>query len=556
MPASRTTTREKAPDLTTSLGDSGEKEYRRLVRAVRMGYGSFFLFPIESNYPTVLRDALLARLGTDLAAEGLTLRVAALTRDCWDVFDTSALESAITSSDVVVLVGLEETPGIVPEAGAKPTRPPALALLNSARETLHRHAPAPLLVWCPPFAYTALMEHAPDFFDHYTGLFQFPDAAPEARPAERVTVSDTRPPERASAPNKGGSRAALEFYERLVAENPKPTHERARALIGLAIALSEWQGPGYTARLERACTVVEEALSLLSPERDAYEWARGQNALGIILSTSPKGSRNENLHRAIDCFKAALTVYNKVNFPEQWAMTQNNLGITYSDLPSDSTGKNLRQAIRHYKAALEVYTRENFPEGWANTQNNLGTAYGRLPSGERDKNLRNAIHYLEAALQVYTEASYPIDWSMIQTNLGNAYSYLQVDNQSVTLRRAIACYKAALRIRTEADFPVQWAVTQNNMGVAYAGLSTGQSDNNLRLAVICYEAALRIRTEVNFPGDWATTQCNLARVHYEKGNIMEAVEALQKALRGYRTVGLEQKAQEVEIMLNELSQAE
>lgn len=557
MPALRTTIQEKAPDLPASLGEEGEKEYRRLVRAVRMGYGSFFLFPIESNFSNAQRDAFLARLGADLADEGLNLRVASLTREQWNMFDTSALESPVTASDVVVLVGLEDTPGIVPEAGAKPTRPPALALLNSARETLHRHIPAPFLVWCPPFAYTALMEHAPDFFDHYTSLFQFPDAAPAGRPNERVTISDTRSTERGFTPNQGGgSRAALEFYERQVAEHPEPTPERAHFLIGLAYALWECWGLGYKLGLERACTVAEEGLYLLSREHEAYEWARGQNTLGLIFSDLPTGNRVENLHQSIAHYEAALSVYTETKFPHEWATVQNNLGATYSELPNDSMDNNLGRAIYHYETSLRVQTRNNFPESWAITQNNLGRAYAELSTGDRNKNLLQAIAFYKAALTVSTEEGSPVEWARTQSNLGHVYTFLTTGNQDDNLRRAIACCEAALRVRTKTNFPVQWALTQNTLGTAYYRMNAGDRYENLHHAINIFKAALTVYTEAEFPGEWAMTQHNLGLALLTQGESAGAEQAYQKAVRGYRAVGMEQKAQETEAGLKELAQAE
>ena len=95
------------------------------------------------------------------------LRVLTLTHDCWYLFDLPELETPIEADEVVVLVGLENTPRIVPEPGRAPERPPALNALNIMREAIHTRIPVPLMVWCLPFVFDALMEHAPDFFDHF-----------------------------------------------------------------------------------------------------------------------------------------------------------------------------------------------------------------------------------------------------------------------------------------------------------------------------------------------------------------------------------------------------
>ena len=75
MPATHTI--KTTPELERALGESGEKEYRRLLRTLRKARGGFFLFPVESDFPKPLRDALLKRLRADLAEEGNCLRVLA-----------------------------------------------------------------------------------------------------------------------------------------------------------------------------------------------------------------------------------------------------------------------------------------------------------------------------------------------------------------------------------------------------------------------------------------------------------------------------------------------
>ncbi len=216
MPAALTT--KPKPDLERALDAAGEKEYRRLLRVLRMARGSFFLFPIESDFSNVLRDALLERLRADLAAEGVCLRVAELNRRQWNVFDLPELEAPVTEADVIALAGLEETPGIVPEIGAEPVRPPALALLNQQRESLHHHVPAPFLVWCLPYVFTALIKQAPDFFDHYAGLFRFFNAAPEPMPVERFpAIMERDSPPQPAILLPAAVRSAATFYEEQVA---------------------------------------------------------------------------------------------------------------------------------------------------------------------------------------------------------------------------------------------------------------------------------------------------------------------------------------------------
>src|SRR5207253_2389147 len=117
-------------DLPRALGEAGEKEYRRLLRVLRMARGHFTLLPVESDFSPGLRNALLERLRADLTAHDLCLRVVPLSHTRWDLMSLPEMEAPVRPSEVVAIIGLEDTPDIVQEPGRKPERPPALALLN------------------------------------------------------------------------------------------------------------------------------------------------------------------------------------------------------------------------------------------------------------------------------------------------------------------------------------------------------------------------------------------------------------------------------------------
>jgi tetratricopeptide (TPR) repeat protein len=531
-------------DLARALGESGEDEYQALLHVLRAAVGMFAVLPLESDFTYPLRDALLEQLRGDLAAEGITLRVVRLSSEDWDV--TAHLENTdATGPEVVALIGLEETPGIVPEAGAKPRRPPAVALLNHSREALRKRLPAPLIVWCDPLTYNAVQEHAPDFYDHYTALFTFLDAAPAPLPEtfERGLQNTEEP--HATLHTGIASPASIAFYEDQVARLTEPTPARARALLGLADALWQLHDIHLNQRLERALRLTREALDILSPANQAREWARAQNQFGILLGELPTGDRAANLQQAIACFQAALRVLTEADSPQQWAATQNNLGIVYSSLPSGDRAANLQQAIACFQAALRVRTEANFPQDWAMTQNNLGNAYRNLPSGDRTANLQQAIACYQAALRVRTETDFPQQWAMTQNNLGNAYGDLPSGDRAANLQQAIACYQAALRVRTEANFPQDWAMTQNNLGIVYSSLPSGDRTANLQQAIACYQAALRVRTEANFPQQWAETQFNmgltyldLLREEQDFTALDFAYECFVNARRGFEAVGI------------------
>ncbi len=505
-------------DRLPSLEETAEQNYIELVMTIRQTRGMFALLPVKSNYSVTRRDALFHRLSNDLGE--IPLHVVRLSRESWNA-GPSIAEAAATlkARGAIVLLGLEETPGIVPAVGEENRRPPALAILNHAREAIRDSCPHPLIVWCDPLTYLALKDHAPDFFDHFAGLFSFEESKEVRADGEREiplsVSSDLKVSAEVPSILVAGSDAALAFYERQLAEFQEPTAARARALLGLAETL--WAHPGQNASdcLNRAERDAIEALGILSKDNAPSEWARGQLILGRIYSADAHRIRYDRPGKAIACYEAALQVYSEANFPVEWAKVQTGLGIAYANLLAGDRAENLHRAIACFEAASRVWTQDEFPRGWATTQINLGDVYVMLPAGNLTENFRRAIAFYEGALRVYREEDSPRDWAMTQHNLGIAYSNLLTGDRTEHLRRAIACYEASLRVFTKAAFPDDWASSQMNLGVAYANLPTGDRSEHLRHAITSFEAALDTWTEAGFTQDRSMSQHNLERARQE-----------------------------------------
>ena len=180
------------------------------------------------------------------------------------------------------------------------------------------------------------------------------------------------------------------------------------------------------------------------------------------------------------------------------------------------------------------------------TQNNLGTAYSDLPTGDRGANLGRAIACYEAALRVYTEADCPAGLGHDPEQPGQRLPRPPDGRPGRQPRPRHRLLRGGLRVYTEADAPQEWAMTQNNLGTAYRDLPTGDRGANLGRAIACYEAALRVRTEADFPQQWAMTQFNLGLAFLEREANDKAYQSFEAAARGYRFVGLEELAREVE----------
>jgi tetratricopeptide (TPR) repeat protein len=360
--------------------------------------------------------------------------------------------SQLNGRGAIALLGLEETPGIVPAVGEESRRPPALAILNHAREAIRNHCPHPLVVWCAPVTYRALREQAPDFFDYFTGLFSFEEPKTVQENGRREITVHVTDVLRFSDEAKAsvlvrGSPAALALYEEQVAKYREPTLERARALLGLAQTLWAHPDRNVSTRLNRAEQAAIEALGILSKDNAPADWARGHLILGDIYCDQVQGNLAENLEKAIACYDAALEVYTAAKFPLDWAKTENSLGIAYASLPTGDRAENLRRAIVCFEGASRVYTETEFPRDWATMQNHLGNVHLMLPTGDQDENFRLAIAYFKAALRVFTETEFPGNWAVTQNNLGVAYHHLPTGDRDENVRRAIASSTAAANPR-------------------------------------------------------------------------------------------------------------
>ena len=163
------------PSVDTVLSEASEAEraaYQRLLRILRAAREMFALIPVECDFGEEQTTRWLERLHSDLAQENITLRIASLSRELWDPIDAiERVWEGGRQDQVILLRGLEKTPAAAPADSS--SRPPAYARLNIHREAIEQHFPVPLVVWCESSSFEAFRRHAPDFFDHFTGLVYF-----------------------------------------------------------------------------------------------------------------------------------------------------------------------------------------------------------------------------------------------------------------------------------------------------------------------------------------------------------------------------------------------
>src|SRR5262249_51261409 len=137
--------------------------------------------------------------------------------------------------------------------------------------------------------------------------------------------------------------------------------------------------------IERRIVLGEQALTLattapwpLTITRERFQ-AELWSGLGAAYASRSRGVSADNLEKAIGYLQSALTILTLQKDAQDWAMTHNNLGIAYWQRIRGERADNQETAIAHFEAARTVFSQEAAPEMWAQLQNNLGIVYwGRI----------------------------------------------------------------------------------------------------------------------------------------------------------------------------------
>ena len=458
-------------EVAALVGDEAARQYARLLRLLRAARDMFALIPVESNLAPAERDRLITRLGADLDADGMGLTVAELTYDRWDPVEAMVAECPTDNrAQAILLRGLERTPGL--RDGEK--RPGAVAVLNHSREAIEARFPVPLIVWCDSRSFDALRWHAPDFFDHFTGLVRIvtsEPAVPTTVPAEGKTPL-TQP---AEATPDLAARANVGFYREQLADGSLSEEERLRALLGLAAALSDLPGTEGLDAAPEADRVLDEARQMVSPTENADAYARLQQITGEVqrlLGNRTKAARA--LDQAVRCYRHLVSEQAEPHEPAlAWALV--SFGIASGDLGDREPARDAyREALAIYRCLGEAHPAA-FEPYVAMTLNNLGVVLSAL--GERES-ARDA--YREA-LEIYRRLAEAHPAAFEQDVAGT------LNNLGVVLRdlgereAARDAYREALAIRRRlaeahpAAFKQDMAMTLNNLGNVLSDLGERES---------------------------------------------------------------------------------
>ena len=234
----------------------------------------------------------------------------------------------------------------------------------------------------------------------------------------------------------------------------------------------------------------------------------------------------------VELYGQLVNKWSKTNDKENWHYTASliSLGNAY-----DSLGQ-YERAIAFYQQSLDIFKDIGDIQGESNSLNGLGNAYYSLGQYER------AIAFYQQSLDIKKEIRDIQGESSSLGNLGSAYYSLG------QYERAIAFNQKSLDITKEIGDIQGESISLNNLGNAYRSL--GQYER----AIAFYQQSLDIFKDIgDIRGEanaWFNLGLSLEKVDREQ----DALGAYRNARELYQTMGLDDKVQNCNNAIEDLSQ--
>jgi CHAT domain-containing protein/tetratricopeptide (TPR) repeat protein len=211
--------------------------------------------------------------------------------------------------------------------------------------------------------------------------------------------------------------------------------------------------------------------------------------------------------KALEKYNESLPIWRAVGDRGGEAVTLNNIGMIYNSLVETE------KALEKFNEALPILRAVGDRRGVAVTLNNIGLAYRSL--GEMQKALEKfneALPLRQAVGDSRGEAVTLNNIGLIYNSLGETQKALEKFNE------ALSIWRAAGGRRGEA-------LTLHNIGAVYVALGETQK------ALEKYNEALPIRRDVGDRNGEADTLLRIAQVEQKRGNLTQARQTVEQAVR-------------------------
>ena len=296
--------------------------------------------------------------------------------------------------------------------------------------------------------------------------------------------------------NSGDFTAAREFYEKVLASNPKD--------IATLLAMG---------RVEILSGNPQASIEPLNHAYSLAVAADNQEQKGTILHVL--GAAYSNLNKpddALQNYQQALEIRRKLGEKKGIADSLNMIAITYDGLAKSDL------ALKNYNDALQIYREIGDKQDTGAVLLNLGQFYD--DRGKYDE----ALKLLKESLQIQYDVQNQNGQALCLNNIGGTYlSKGDFDNAGVYLEQA-------LQLREKINVPSDIATTLHNLGEV--STRTGQYDQ----ALARYMRALQLYRDAGDKHGAAMEGFSVGTIFGYQGRYGSAVSSKKQAVDDFRAV--------------------
>jgi tetratricopeptide (TPR) repeat protein len=266
--------------------------------------------------------------------------------------------------------------------------------------------------------------------------------------------------------------------------------------------------------------ILEAAAQALGTEARALVEKELCKALRILGDREDHKQGMDHLADAVVMCENALKVLTIERNPVEWAVTKNSVAVAVMSMGARTgASQPLRHAEGMFREVLAVNALS--PDDASRTKANLGLALQRLGNfGRNEKLFEEATQLFREVLMELSLERDRMTWSAVQNNRGATYRlWGGLMNSAPLLRQAEEAYEQALSVTPRERAPYRWAQITDNMALVLLLLGKCTSSNEmLQHALKLANGALEIFRQAGSKPD------------IDRANIRRA--AIEEALKG------------------------